>query len=611
MEWLPYCVGLGVDEMRQLSEIISAVLWDALTEMGDENPDGTLKNLASPRHSHQGDLALPCFALAKIMGRAPNDIAADLAERVASQLTSMDGCSEVGSEGGFCNFYVDVEWLAEQVVSQTIDKPESVGHFRSPSSLLIEHTSANPNGPFHVGRSRNAILGDTIVRMHRLAGDNVRAEYYVDDMGKQVGILAWALDNLDEAKVSEILGAEDMDEVLTHPEKQDHQRVRYYQAANLLKADDPAVEIGVTKLVQASEEADADVLDKFEAAYQPVLDGMLETLDRIGITFDSFTKESRFIVDGSVEVIMEKLGASDLHGTAENGAHYLELESRGVAGKSTKFFFRRGDGSSLYATRDIAYHQWKWQEAERLVNILGEDHRLQSKQVGIALDELGIKNPEVVFYAFTKLPEGKMSTRRGNVVFMDDLLDEAAARATAIVTEMRDDLSAEQISEIGEAVGVSAVRYNIIRVSPEKGINFRWEEALSFESDSAPFIMYSHARACSINRKLTTQGHDVGALIDGAQQYGDWSNLSDSAGELVKRIATFGEELNGAIDSHRPNLLCTYLLSLATEYNRFYRDNHVLVEGEVNSRNLALSEAARILLKAGCESLGIVAIEQM
>lgn len=594
--------------MRQLIEVIQGSVWDALNDMGDDNPDATLANFTSPRHANQGDVALPCFALAKSMKKAPQEIASNLAEKLAPLLTNLDGCREVTCEGGFCNFFVDVQWLAEKTIQNTLNNPETVGHFREPSSLLIEHTSANPNGPFHVGRSRNAILGDTFVRMHRLAGDEVRAEYYVDDMGKQVGILAWALDNLDQERVTEILNAAEIAEDNSYPEKPDHQRVRFYQAANLLKEDDSTVESGVTELVQASEEADADTLAKFEAAYQPVLDGMLQTLSRLGIEFDSFTKESQFIIDGSVDVIMAQLEDSELHGTAENGAHYLELESRGVQGKSTKFFFRRGDGSSLYATRDIAYHQWKWSQSERLLNILGEDHKLQSKQVGIALDEVGIKNPEVVFYAFTKLPDGKMSTRRGNVVYMDGLLDEAAERATQVVKEIRADLSDEELTSIGEAVGKSAVRFNIARVSPEKGINFRWEDALSFESDSAPFIMYSHARACSIRRRLESNGHEVDALVS---EVNDWNGLSDTAAELVKRIATFGESLDNSINVQRPNLFSSYLLALATEYNRFYHDNHVMEESGINSRNLALSEAARILISAGCEGLGIIALESM
>ena len=608
--------------MHQLIEVIRGAVWDALNEMGDEDPYSTVANFTTPRHANQGDVSLPCFALAKTMKKAPQEIASTLAEKLAPVLTNMDGCDAVSYEGGFCNFFVDVEWLAGITIQNALNNLGSVGHFREPSPLLIEHTSANPNGPFHVGRSRNAILGDTFVRMHRLAGDDVRAEYYVDNMGKQVGILAWALDNLDEARVSEILTAAEMGEESNYPDKLDHQRVRFYQAANALSVeqgkqysdrhrwarDQTDVGQAVTELVQASEEADAETLAKFEAAYQPVLDGMLQTLARLGIKFDSFTKESQFIIDGSVDVIMAKLESSELHGIAENGAHFLELESRGVQGKSTKFFFRRGDGSSLYATRDIAYHQWKWGEAERLLNILGEDHKLQSKQVGIALDELDIQNPEVVFYAFTKLPDGKMSTRRGNVVYMDDLLDEAAERATQVVKEIREDLSEDELNAIGEAVGMSAVRFNIIRVSPEKGINFRWEDALSFESDSAPFIMYSHARACSISRRLKAAGHDVDALVAEVQ---DWSGLSDSAAALVKRIATFAEALNNSIVGQRPNLFSSYLLALATEYNRFYHDNHVMEDTGINSRNLALSETARELIAAGCEGLGIIAVESM
>ena len=595
--------------MRQLRDLITDPVLRALHQIGDDDPDSTFANITTPRHSSQGDLALPCFSLAKSFKKSPQEIASSLAKILSDELTNVEGLSIVSNEGGFCNFFVDSEWLANQTIKHTLENLESIGHFRSPSSLLIEHTSANPNGPFHVGRSRNAILGDTFVRMHRLAGDDVRAEYYVDDMGKQVGILAWALDNLDDEKVNEILNHAGMNESSSYPHKEDHRRVRFYQAANLLlKEEGSTVESGVTELVQASEEADKSTLEKFESAYQPVLDGMLETLARLGIEFDSFTKESKFIIDGSVDLIMSQLEGSELHGTADNGAHFLELESRGIQGKSTKFYFRRGDGSSLYATRDIAYHQWKWSEAKRLLNILGEDHKLQSKQVGIALDELGIDNPDVVFYAFTKMPDGKMSTRRGNVVYMDDLIDEAAERATEVVRGIRSDLSENELKSIGEAVGISAVRFNIIRVSPEKGINFRWEDALSFESDSAPFIMYSHARACSIRRRLEKEGYDLKTLLSHEH---NWSGLSESAGSLVKRIATFSEQLNNSIINQKPNQFCSYLLGLATDYNRFYRDNPVLEDGDINIRNLALSEAARSLLSAGCNGLGIIAIDSM
>jgi len=422
-------------------------------------------------------------------------------------------------------------------------------------------------------------------------------------MGKQVGILCWALENLDEAQVQTLLAEGNIPiEDSPHSSKDDYVRVLWYQAANLLRVKDPAVDDGVTELVQLSEEADADILTRFEAAYQPVLDGMLVTLSRMGIEFDTFTKESTFIVDGSVEVLMDQLQSSELHGVAENGAHYLELESKGVQGKSTRFYYRRGDGSSLYATRDLAYHQQKWTRSKRLLNILGEDHKLQSKQVGIALEELGTQPPEVVFYAFTKLADGKMSTRRGNVVYMDDLLDEAQVRAYSAVTEIRSDLSEERLQEISEAVGISATRFNIARISPDKGITFRWADALSLEADSAPFIMYSHARACSIHRKAGKVDTSVGL---------DTSALDGSAGELVRRMAYMNEELHTAIDSAAPHHFCAWLSALAVDYNRFYRDNHVIDDAGIVVQNYIISELAREHLRRGCEAVGIIPVEEM
>ena len=572
--------------MQALIDEVLPSLESAMASVGIQG-DFWKKMLSRSKEASQGDLALPCFPFAKQLDCSPGEAAQQIADALELEI------GETVAVGPYVNIRASMQWLSDQLSKQ----PESK------ESIMIEHTSANPNGPFHVGRARNAVLGDTFVRMHRAAGYDVTAEYYVDDMGKQVGILCWALENLDDGQVRALLAEGDIAiEDSPHSGKEDHARVLWYQAANLLKAQDPAVDSGVTELVQKSEDADEDILNRFESAYQPVLDGMLETLGRMGISFDSFTKESRFIVDGSVEVLMDQLQSSELHGVAENGAHYLELESKGVKGKSTQFYYRRGDGSSLYATRDVAYHQYKWTRSNRLLNILGEDHKLQSKQVCIAVEELDIQTPEVVFYAFTKLADGKMSTRRGNVVYMDDLLDEARARALEIVREARSDLPEEKLLEIAESVGVSATRFNIARISPEKGITFRWADALSLEADSAPFIMYSHARACSIQRKVGEADLSEGL---------DVSSLSGSAADLVRRMAYMNDELQTAIDSRAPHNFCAWLSALAVDYNRFYRDNYVIEEGVFNVQNLILSELAREHLRRGCEAVGIIPIEEM
>ncbi|NCF97760.1 MAG: arginine--tRNA ligase, partial [Euryarchaeota archaeon] len=529
--------------MEILRQLIEPSLESALADIGIEG-DFWKKALGVSREKDQGDLSLPCFPFAKQLGRNPAEIATELC-------TSLSGNFDVAATGGYLNFKARSDWLASNVLKE-LEMPGE-------KKVLIEHTSANPNGPFHVGRARNAILGDTLVRLNRLYGNSVRAEYYVDDMGKQVGVMAWALANLTSEDVGRIL--EDEDGLNPRWEgKSDHETVRWYQAAQQLRsAGDESIEDEISKLVHASEHGDDSVLDQFEQAYQPVLDGMLETLSRLGIEFDTFTKESKFVVDGSVSSLMQRLEQLDIHGTADNGAHFLDLGQRGLKGK-TDFFYRRGDGSSLYATRDIAYHMWKWQQCEELINVLGEDHKLQAKQVGMTLEELGEKVPEVMFYAFIKLPEGKMSTRKGNVVFMDDLLEEAKAQAASVVRELRGEIDPDLVEKIAEAVGVSAVRFNITKVSPDKGFTFRWEEALSFEGESAPFIMYSHTRACSIAKR-------VGRSPD----FDSTGEIPPAMHELLRVMACHLDKLSHSVRENKPHIFAFHLLELATAYNSFYR----------------------------------------
>ena len=592
--------------MKLLRDEIEQLIGQALVKAGISG-DNWRQMLAPSRDTSQGDLSLPCFPLAKQLSRNP----VELAQSIADEISSNPAIGEVFAVGGYLNIKADMNWLAKQVLTGKVRIGDALGTMNSTGrKVLIEHTSANPNGPFHVGRARNAILGDSLVRLHRLFGNEVRAEYYVDDMGKQVAVLAWALANLSKEEVEQTLVGRDG----VNPRwsgKADHETVRWYQAAQKMREGEnaQAIEDEIGRLVHASENGDQEVLNRFEAAYQPVLDGMLTTLNRLGIDFDTFTKESKFVIDGDVAKLMQRLSEMEIYGEAENGAGYLDLGQRGLKGK-TEFFFRRGDGSSLYATRDIAYHMWKWQQSDDLINVLGEDHKLQGKQVAMALTELGERVPEVLFYSFIKLPEGKMSTRKGNVVFMDDLLEEAQAQAATIVRGLRPDYSESKVLEIAEAVGVSAVRFNIIKVSPDKGFTFRWEEALAFEAGSAPFIMYSHTRAHSVMLRCIEAGADVDSII--ASQI-DYSQQEMPTGliELLRTIARHNDILDKAVNMRKPHLFAAQLLDLANAYNGFYRDCHILVEGVPNPFYLQVSEVARNLLKTGMQGVGIIPIEQM
>ncbi|RJU82299.1 MAG: arginine--tRNA ligase [Candidatus Poseidoniales archaeon] len=595
--------------MNILRGHVEPILKDALNSIGVNDSNWT--SMLSPSREHsQGDLSLPCFPFAKQLGKSPNDIAEELSNIIVPNVA----IGKINAIGGYLNFKAEPKWLAKQLLSGKIRVGDAFGNKpHTGRQILIEHTSANPNGPFHVGRARNAILGDTLVRLHRLLGNEVRAEYYVDDMGKQVGVLAWALDNLSKQDVEDIL--QDKESLSTKwSDKADHTRVRWYQAAQKLRKDESKsekIEQDIAKLVHASEHGDESVLQKFHDSFQPVLDGMLETLSRLGIEFNQFTNESMFVTNGDVAKLTETLSKLEIHGVADNGAEYLDLGARGMKGK-TEFFFKRGDGSSLYATRDIAYHIWKWKQCDDLINILGEDHKLQSKQVGMTLQELGHKVPEVLFYSFIKLPEGKMSTRKGNVVFMDDLLEEAKEHASQIVRELRTKYSEQEVSHIGESVGRSAIRFNIIKVSPDKGFTFRWEEALAFEAGSAPFIMYSHTRALSIAKKCIDNGIDVDEISNKELDLDSIdSELPDSLIDLLRCMAIQNDALERSVMQCRPNLFANQVLNLATSFNGFYRDCKIFDDGNVNELYLQVSQLASQFLKTGMEGLGITPLERM
>ena len=228
------------------------------------------------------------------------------------------------------------------------------------------------------------------------------------------------------------------------------------------------------------------------------------------MVIDQFTWESQFIKDGSAHKVVEELKRSE-YCSQENGACYLELKTFGIHGKETKFFFTRADGTTLYTTRDMAYHLDKFCRADRLINILGEDQKLGQAQLAIALKLLGKDRvPECVFYSFVSLPEGRMSTRKGTVVYLDDLIEEAEDRALEEVASVAATCPRRRC---GRSPGPSAAARSATTScgsSPRKQLVFKWEEALNFEGNSAPFVQYAHARACSILRKA---GSSAGTSI--------------------------------------------------------------------------------------------------
>ncbi|HEX2022936.1 MAG TPA: arginine--tRNA ligase, partial [Candidatus Thermoplasmatota archaeon] len=534
----------------------------------------------------KGDFAYPCFPLAKAMRKAPPAVAQDL-------LAALPASPRVQAkaEGPYVNFAVDPRALEEGTLAAVAAQGARYGmHPDTGQTVIVEHTSANPNGPFHVGRARNPIVGDSLARVLKAAGHRVTTEYYVNDMGKQVAILAWGLANLTEADVPP-----------TDRDKPDHRHVGYYQKANELQEKDPKVAAEIGASLARFEAGDRATADAFREAASLVLDGMRESLARMNVKMDRYSWESEYVFNGAVQEVVARLKKSPLAHQDETGSWYLDFSERGIAGRSSRWTFLRKDGTTLYTTRDLAYHQDKFAGAQHVVNVLGEDHKLTMQQLDIALEVLGIeRHPEVVWISFVSLPEGKMSTRRNRVVFIDDLMDEAVARAREEVEKRRaGELSPDEIARIAEVVGIGALRFNIAGVQSEKSITFRWEHALSFDGDSAPFVQYAHARAASILRKAQEAGVRPGGRLALAEP---------SEVALVKAVARLPSVVRTAADERKIHLVGAYAVELANAFNQFYRDCPVLADGDPAER------AARVQLvgatkQALANALGLLGVE--
>lgn len=542
------------------------------------------------------DLAVPCFLMSKALKRAPKDIA----EELASNIEPSGLISDVSALNGYLNFKMDGVKLTEGTLKDVLEMKDRYGSLPNKGvKVIVEHTSTNPTGPIHVGRARNPIIGDTLARILDMCGYDVSTEYYVNDVGKQVVILTWGVNNLTKEQVEKEIEDRGMQD---DRDKIDHKLVAYYRLANKMMEEDPAVQEEIGSMLRKFEAGDEEVISTVRKTAEIMLNGLKETLANIDVVLDTYTWESKFIADGSARKYVEELKQSKYAGVEDDGACYLELKDFGIQGKNTRFTFTRADGTTLYTTRDIAYHQDKFKRADKLMDVLGEDQKLGNKQLCCALEILGqTRKLDAMFYSFVSLPEGKMSTRKGVVVYLDDLIDEAVSRAYDEIRSRRDDMPEDRMREIAKIIGVGAIRYNIVRVQPEKQLVFKWEEALSFDGNSGPFLQYSYARACSMLRKAG----DFEEVVD-PSLLTDPFELS-----LIKTISKFESVIEQAGENRRIHLLPAYGHELASAFNQFYASVPVLNSKAEKDARLTLVKCSKIVLKNVLDCLGLGAPEEM
>ncbi|MDK2989377.1 MAG: arginyl-tRNA synthetase [Methanoculleus sp.] len=516
------------------------------------------------------------FKLAKVEKRAPQKIAAEIAEKLSANPEL--GGVRVEATGPYVNFRFGPTLLAE-AVREAIE-PGYGSLSRRSGRVVLEHTSANPNGPLHVGHIRNTVIGDTLARTFRKAGNPLEVQYYLNDMGRQIAIVSWGFDHLDIAR--------------EEGEKEDHYVARVYVAANREIEKNPGITEEIDRLMQKVERGDAETVAKFRKAVSLCAEGIRATLAALNAHHDRFVWESDFVRIGDVDRIIERVRR--LPQAHEDETLWVDLTGQGF---EKKYILRRSDGTSVYSTRDLAYHTWKARNYDRMIDVLGADHKLIGAQLRATLKLLGEQPPEIVFFEFVSLPEGSMSTRAGKFVSADELIEEVGAKAYDEVTARRPELPEEERCSIAKSVAIAAIRYDIVKVSPEKSTVFNWKEALDFERQSGPYIQYAHARACSILGKA--------GEFTRAYRY-----ETDHEIALARHLARFPAVVEQTVTELRPHLVAAYARELADLFNAFYHYDPVLKsEGETRSSRLALVDAVRNTLQESLETLGIDALRSM
>ena len=536
-----------------------------------------------PPNKDMGDFAFPCFKLAKVFRKAPNMIAAELSEKIEAKGV----ISNVTPLGGYINFFVNKSQLAETVIKDVLTKKEKYGHsdLGKDKTIVIDFSSPNIAKPFHIGHIRTTVIGNALYKIYDSQGYNTVRINHLGDYGTQFGklIVAFKLWGNKEAveanPIPELLKLyiQFHDEAEKHPEMEDEARAWF------------------TKL----ENGDKEAKELWQWFRDESLKEFARVYDLLDIEFDSYNGESFYSdkMDRVIDIINDKGLLQESQGT-----NIVDLEEYNMP----PALITKNDGSTLYMTRDLAAALYRKEnyDFEKCIYVVGSQQSLHFQQLFKVLELVGFewaKDMVHVPFGMVALEEGTMSTRKGRVVFLEDVLKQAIEKTKE--TMLAKNPNALNVDEIAKQVGIGAVVFQELSNSRIKDYTFSWSRTLSFEGETGPYVQYTHARCCAVLRKAEEEvTTDINYEL---------LNDVDSA-EVLKVIASFNKTILNAMRKNEPHIITRFVLDLAQAFNKFYHDNSILVEdAELRKARLALVCATRQALENGLKLLGMQAPERM
>ena len=536
-----------------------------------------------PPNKEMGDFAFPCFKLAKVFRKAPNMIAADLAENIEAN----GAISKVMPLGGYVNFFVNKSQLAETVINDVLTKKEKYGHtdLGQEKAVVIDFSSPNIAKPFHIGHIRTTVIGNALYKIYDSQGYNVVRVNHLGDYGTQFGKLIVAF---------KLWGSKEAVEANPIPELL-KLYVKFHEEAEQKPEMEDEARAWFTKLENGDEEAKAlwqwfrdESLKEFARVY-----------DLLDIEFDSYAGESFY--SDKMGVVIDQLKEKGLL-VQSQGTNVVDLEQYNMP----PALITKNDGSTLYMTRDLAaaIYRKNTYDFDKCIYVVGSQQSLHFQQLFKVLELMGYewsKDLIHVPFGMVALEEGTMSTRKGRVVFLEDVLKQAVEKTKEIVLSKNP--NAKNVEQIAKQVGVGAVVFQELSNSRIKDYTFSWSRTLSFEGETGPYVQYTHARCCAVLRKAE---EEVTADIN-------YDLLSEGDGaEVLKVIGSFNKAILAAMRKNEPHIITRFVLDLAQAFNKFYHDNPILVDDvEVRKARLALVAATRQTIENALALLGMHAPERM
>ena len=536
--------------------------------------------LAVPPDSSMGDYALPCFRFAKVLRKNPVAIAEELKAKIPAD----DVISEVTAVNGYLNFKVSKVGLAEGVLSRILSEGEKYGSsdLGAGKTICIDYSSVNIAKPFHIGHLSTTVLGGALYRIFKFLGYHTVGINHLGDYGTQFGKLISAYKHWGNRELVEQGGIRALNELY----------VRFHREAET----NPALDDEARAYFKRIEEGDAECNELFEWFKKLTLKDVQKIYDLLDIHFDSYAGESFY--SDKMQPVIDELREKGLL-VESRGAQIVDLEAYGMP----PCIILKSDGSSLYATRDMAaaIYRKKTYNFDKCLYVVAYQQNLHFRQFFKVLELMGkewAKDLVHVAYGMVSLEDGAMSTRKGNVVFLEDVIKKCIEKAYRIIDEKNPSL--ENKAKVAEQVGVGAVIFGALYNNKIKDITFSYDKVLNFEGETSVYVQYTCARAASVLARAA-----VPASYEVPQP-------NEEEAELLKALGEFPETVKSAAEKYEPSYVARYCVDVAQKFNKFYFDCKIL-QAEEGTRGfrLALTAATLQVLKNALSLLGIGVPEKM